>query len=127
LQAYDKKRNEKKKKKKKKIKVKGEHLGTATGSVLILIKFVCFVVNVVSVLINVFIIVKIKCVNSSRISDICSKVNFTINCIYFITLDIHLIKTHTNITIFKIFGGTVPQQDLRISLKVSPRKLKKIF
>jgi hypothetical protein len=95
--------------------------------VLILIKFVCFVVNVVSVLINVFIIVKIKRVNFSRISDICSKVNFTINYIHFTTLDIHLIKTHTNITIFNIFGGTVLQQDLRISLKVSPRKLKKIF
>jgi hypothetical protein len=31
----------------------GEHLGPAMGPVLILIKFVCFVINVVSVLINV--------------------------------------------------------------------------
>ena len=47
------------------------------GPVLILIKFVYFVVNVVSVLINVFIVVKIKRVNSGRISNICDKVNFT--------------------------------------------------
>jgi hypothetical protein len=31
----------------------GEHLGPVTGPVLILTKFVCFVVNVVSVLINI--------------------------------------------------------------------------
>jgi hypothetical protein len=41
--------------------------------VLILIKFVCFVVNDKCV----FIVVKIKCVNSGIISDICDKVNFT--------------------------------------------------
>ena len=45
---------------------------------LILIKFVCFMVNVMSVLINICLLfVKIKFVNSSRICDICDKVNFT--------------------------------------------------
>ena len=33
---------------------KGEHLGPVTGFLLILIKFVCFVINVVSILINVY-------------------------------------------------------------------------
>jgi hypothetical protein len=47
------------------------------GPVLILIKFVCFVVNCVLIHKCVFIVVKIKCVNSGRISDICDKVNFT--------------------------------------------------
>ena len=42
----------------------------------------------------VFIVVKIKCVNSSRISDICDKINFTTNYTHFTTLDIHFIKTH---------------------------------
>jgi hypothetical protein len=57
--------------------LKGRTLRSRHGPVLILIKFVCFVVNVVFVLIKgVFIVVKIKCVNSGRISD---KVNFTTN------------------------------------------------
>ena len=34
----------------------GEHLDPVIGSVLILIKFVCFVINVVSVLINVYLL-----------------------------------------------------------------------
>jgi alpha-acetolactate decarboxylase len=68
----------------------------------------------------VFIVIKIKCVNSSRI---CDKVNFTTNYTHFTTPDRHLskhiqyfIRTHTNITNFDTFDGTVPQQDLRISL-----------
>jgi hypothetical protein len=64
----------------------------------------------------VFIVVKIKCVNSDRISDICYKINFTTNHTHFTIPDIHFIKTHTNITIFDTFDGTVPQRDLRISL-----------
>ena len=63
---------------------------------MILIKFVCFVINVVSILIKcVFIVVKIKCVNFGRFSDICDKVNFTANYTQFTTPDIYCIKTHT--------------------------------
>jgi hypothetical protein len=51
-------------------------------------------VNVVSVVINVSIIVKIKCVNSGKISDICDKLNFTTNYTHFTTTDTHFIKTH---------------------------------
>ncbi len=50
----------------------------------------CFVVNIVSVLIKVFIIVKIKYANSGRISD---KVNITTNYIHFTTPDNILSKT----------------------------------
>jgi hypothetical protein len=64
----------------------------------------------------VFIVVKIKCVNSGRISDICDKVNFTINYTYFTIPDNilskhtqHFIKIHTDIIIFYTFSGTVPQ------------------
>ena len=57
----------------------------------------------------VFIIVKRKCVNSGRISDICDKANFITNYTHFTTPNIHFMKTHTNITIFNTFGGTVPQ------------------
>jgi hypothetical protein len=38
----------------------GEHLGPVIGLLLILIKFVCFVVNVVSVLINLYLLLKNK-------------------------------------------------------------------
>ena len=69
----------------------------------------------------VFIVVKIKCVNSGRISD---KVNFTTNYTHFTIPDNilskhtqYFIKTHTNSTIFNTFGGTVPQRDQRISPK----------
>jgi hypothetical protein len=124
LQAYDKK--EKKKKKEDKSKggtLRSRHrIGVDFDKIYVFCGKCCVCIDK-----RVFIIVKIKCVNSNRISDICGKVNFTINYIHFITLDIHLIKIHTNITIFNIFGETIPQQDLRISLKVSPRKLKKIF
>ena len=41
-----------------------------------------------------FIIIKIKFVNSGRISDICDKINFNTNYTHFTTLDIHFIKTH---------------------------------
>jgi hypothetical protein len=65
----------------------------------------------------VFIVVKIKCVNSDKISDICDKVNFTTNYTHFITPDNilskhtqHFIKTHTNIIIFDTFDRTVPQR-----------------
>ncbi len=47
----------------------------------------------------VFIVIKIKCVNSDRISDICDKVNFITNYTHFTTLNIHLSK-HTQILQF---------------------------
>ena len=50
-------------------------------------------VNVVSVVINVSIIVKIKCVNSGKISDICDKLNFITNYTYFTTTNTYFIKT----------------------------------
>jgi hypothetical protein len=64
----------------------------------------------------VFIVVKIKCVNSSNISDICDKLNFTINYTYFTTTNTHFIKKHTKITIFDTFNGMVPPRDLSISV-----------
>ena len=71
-----------------------------------------------------FIVVKIKCVNFGRISDICDKVNFTTNYIHFTTSDNILSKythnillKHTNIIIFDTFDGDGPPAggDLRIS------------
>jgi hypothetical protein len=62
----------------------------------------------------VFIIIKIKCVNSGRINNIYDKVNFITNYTHFTIPDIHFIKTHINIIIFDIFNETVPQWDLRI-------------
>ena len=41
-----------------------------------------------------FIVVKIKCMNSDRIYNICDKVNFIINYTHFTTPDRHLSK-HT--------------------------------
>ena len=56
-------------------------LRSVTGSVLIFVTYVCFVINIYCVRSDkyIFIIVKIKCVNSDRISNICDKVNFTTN------------------------------------------------
>ena len=42
----------------------------------------------------VFVVVKIKCVNSGRISDICDKLTLLQNYTYFTTPDRHFIKTH---------------------------------
>jgi hypothetical protein len=43
-----------------------------------------------------FIVVKIKCVNSGNMSDICDKLNFIINYIHFTIIDTDFIKrTHT--------------------------------
>ena len=44
----------------------------------------------------VFIVVKIKCVNSGRISEICDKVNFITYYTHFTPRDIYLSK-HTQI------------------------------
>ena len=52
-------------------------------------------VNVVSVMINVFIVIKIKYIISSNMSDICDKPNFIINYIHFSTTDTKLIKKYT--------------------------------
>ena len=60
----------------------------------------------------VFIIVKIKCVNSGRI---CEKVNFTIKLYTFYNTWQTFIKTHTNIINSDMFDRTGPQRDLKIS------------
>jgi hypothetical protein len=74
-----------------------------------------------------FIVVKIKCVNSGRICDIYDKVNFTTKLHILQHPDIHLskhtqhfIRIHTNIINFDTFGGTVPLRDLKISLFIYP-------
>ena len=46
---------------------------------LVLIKCVWFVVKFVSVVVSVSIVVKMKRVNSSNMSDICNKLNLTKN------------------------------------------------
>ena len=61
----------------------------------------------------VFIVVKIKCVNSDRISDICGKVNFITNYMYFTTPNI--LSKDTQILQFFIF--LMEQRDLRIYRK----------
>ena len=72
----------------------------------------------------VFIVVKIKCVNSGRISDICDKVNFTTKLHTFYQNTNNILSKHTNIIIFNTFDGTVLLRDLRISL---PSKYKHIL
>jgi hypothetical protein len=95
------------------------HLGPTTGPVLILIKIYVFCSKCyIRIDKCMFIVIKIKCVNSDRINDICNKINFTTNYTYFTILDIHskhtqhFIKIYTNIIIFNTFDETVPQQDL---------------
>ena len=60
-------------------------------------------------------VVKLKCVNSGNISDICDKLNFITNYTHFIITDTHFIKTYTNLINFDTFDGTVPLRDLCIS------------
>ena len=58
-----------------------------------------------------FIVVKIKCVNSDKISDICGKVNFTTNYMHFTTPNI--LSKHTQILQFLIFlMGTAGPKNL---------------
>ena len=71
----------------------GSHLDPAT--VLILIKYMFFVVNIMLLEINyVSILIKIKCVNFCNTTDICDKHNFTIKYTYFTIIDTYLLK-HT--------------------------------
>jgi hypothetical protein len=64
----------------------------------------------------VSIVVKIKCVNSNNISDICDKLIKLYYKLHTFTItDIHFIKTHTKITNFEIFNGTILPWDLSIS------------
>jgi hypothetical protein len=57
----------------------------------------------------VFIIIKTKCVNSGKISDIYNKLNFITNYTHCTIREIYFIKIHTYITIFdKSDGRTVP-------------------
>jgi hypothetical protein len=101
----------------------GKHLGPATQTGFDFNK-ICVFCGKYCVRINkcVFIILKIKCVNSGRIDDICNKVNFITKLhTFYNTLQTfcqntqHFIKTHTNITIFDTFGKTISLRDLRIS------------
>jgi hypothetical protein len=56
----------------------GKYLGPATGTGVNFDKICVFCGRCcVYIDICVFIVVKIKCMNSDRISDICDKVNFT--------------------------------------------------
>ena len=55
----------------------------------------------------VSIVVKIKCVNSDNISDICNKFNLTTNYTYLQQLT-HSLSKHTNNTIFETFDRMVP-------------------
>ena len=70
-----------------------------TRPVLVLVNCVCFdkLCFVGKVCINngkyVFIVVKIKFVNSGNIGNICDKFNFTSKYTYFTTTDIYLSKT----------------------------------
>ena len=95
----------------------GSHLGPATGSVLILIKYVFCGKWCVRSDICVSIVVKIKCVKSGNISDICDKLNFITNYTHFTTTDTYFINTHTTITIFDTFDEMVPPRDLSISIE----------
>ena len=75
---------------------KGKHLGPVTGPVLILIKFVFYGKYCVHIDKCVFIVVKIKCVNTGRISDICDKINFITKLhTFYKTPNRHFIKTYT--------------------------------
>ena len=63
----------------------------------------------------VSIVVKIKCVNSDNISDICNKLNFTTNYIHFTTTNTYFIRTHIKSIIFNTFNGTIPPRHVIIS------------
>ena len=65
------------------------------GSVLILVNYVSCDKFCVRSDEYVFIIVKIKCVNSGNMSDNYGKLNFTTNYTKFTTMDTHFIKPHT--------------------------------
>ena len=86
------------------------------GLAWVSIKYLCFVVICyVPSDKCVFIVVKVKYVNSGNINDICDKLNFTTNYTYFTITNTPFIKAHTKITIFDTFSGTVLPQDLSIS------------
>jgi hypothetical protein len=70
----------------------------------------------------VFIVGKIKCVNSDRINNICDKVNFITNYTHFTTPNIHVIKTHINIIIFNTFntGRSHSRDKDPLHLEISP-------
>jgi hypothetical protein len=64
------------------------------------------------------IVIKIKCVNSNNISDICNKFNFTTNYTYFTITNTNFIKTHINIIIFDTFN--VLSRDLKFLIHSLP-------
>ena len=59
----------------------------------------------------VFIIVKIKYVNSDSMSDICDKLNFTINYTQYTTTDKTFIRKHINLIMFDTRNGTLESLD----------------
>ena len=69
----------------------GSHLGSITGLVLVLVKYVLCDKFCVSSDKYVSIVVKTKCVNSGNMSDICDKLNYTTNYTYFTTTNTHFI------------------------------------
>ena len=64
----------------------------------------------------VSILIKIKCVNSGNISDICDKLNVTTNYTRIQKL-INILSKYTQITNFDTFDGIVMSWDLSISAK----------
>ena len=74
------------------------------------------------VIYGVSIVVKIKCVNFSNISDICDKLNFMTNYTHFIITDTFYQNTYKYYT-FYTFGGMIPLRDLYISTKKDTRIL----
>jgi hypothetical protein len=80
---------------------KGKHLGLVIGTGVDFDKIYVFCGKCcVHIDKCVFIVVKIKCMNSGRISDVCDKLTLLQNYTHFTTPDRHFIKIHTNITIF---------------------------
>ena len=76
-----------------------------------------FMINCVRIDKCVFIVIKIKCVNSDRISDIYDKVNFSTNYIYF-TISNNILSKHIQILQFLTHLTRRSRlRDLRISLK----------
>ena len=96
------------------IHIWSSRLGPVTRSMLVMIKCVfCdkFFYNTGTC---VIIVVKPKYVNFGNMSNICGKLNFITNYTHVITIDTHLIKTHSFYNFWCQWQDS-PLQDLRIS------------
>ncbi len=69
----------------------------------------------------VSIVVKLKCVNSGNMNDICDKLNFTKNYTHY-PIYTYFITKNTDITIFNTYNGTVSLWNLSISTSCGWRK-----